>query len=79
MAEGGFAARAVGAIQIIGGGLEVAFGGRIGDTASPWRSELDKCTLDRPWSSLIKRQRFFLRLPTIGRWRPLDFLAAREG
>lgn len=54
------------------------FGGRISDTASPWRSELDKSALDRPWAELSKRQRFILRLPTIGRWRPLDRLATRE-
>lgn len=55
------------------------FGGRIGETVSPWRSELDKGGLDRPWTELTKRQRFILRLPTIGRWRPLDFLALRDG
>lgn len=54
------------------------FGGRIGGTVSPWRSELDKSALDRPWSALTKRQRFILRLPTIGRWRPFDSLAVRE-
>lgn len=54
------------------------FGGRIADTASPWRSELDKRPLDRPWAELTRHQRFILRLPTIGRWRPLDFLAVRD-
>ena len=53
-------------------------GGRIIDGLSPWRPELNKRALDRPWSELTKRQRFLLRLPAIAAWRPFDFLAVRE-
>ena len=54
-------------------------GGRISDTVSAWRPELDTSALERPWSELSGRQRLVLRLPTIGAWRPLDFLAQRGG
>ena len=53
-------------------------GGKLSDTVSAWRPELDTGALERPWSKLSGRQRFILQLPTIGSWRPLDFLALRE-
>lgn len=53
-------------------------GGRLSDRVSAWRAELDTSALGRPWAELSGRQRFILRLPTIGAWRPLDFLAQRE-
>lgn len=52
-------------------------GGRLSDRVSAWRRELDTSALERPWAKLSGRQRFILRLPTIGPWRPLDFLAQR--
>lgn len=54
-------------------------GGRIGDVPYAWHPDSDIVLLDRRWSELSRRQRFILRLPTIGAWRPLDFLAEREG
>ncbi len=53
-------------------------GGRISDAPHAWRPESPGDSLNRRWSELSKRQRFILRLPTIGAWRPLDFLAERD-
>lgn len=54
-------------------------GGAITDTPYAWHPEPGNDMLDRHWSALSKRQRFILGLPTFGAWRPLDFLAEREG
>lgn len=50
-------------------------GGQLSDNVSPWRPDAEKLDLGRPWAELTGRQRFILRIPTIGLWRPLDFLA----
>lgn len=55
------------------------FGGQISDDRIAWRPASSMRAFDRPWTELSKRQRFVLRLPTIGASRPLDFLAEREG
>lgn len=55
------------------------FGGEISDAPHAWRPGSASDVLNRHWSELSKRQRFILRLPTIGSWRPLDFLAERDG
>ena len=54
-------------------------GGRLSDAGNAWRPEPDSERLNRRWSELSVRQRFVLSLPTIGSWRPLDFLPQRSG
>lgn len=54
-------------------------GGRVSEAGNAWRSEPDNEIFRRPWGELSRRQRLILRLPTIGTWRPLDFLARRMG
>lgn len=54
-------------------------GGRISETTYAWRPETHDSRLDRPWLELSRRQRFVLAMPTIGAWRPFDFLAQRQG
>lgn len=53
-------------------------GGQIGPSGNAWRPDSGNAALAQPWSALSKRQRFVLGLPTIGSWRPLDFLATRR-
>lgn len=53
-------------------------GGQTSDNTVAWRPTSPASSIERPWTELTRRQRFILRLPTIGAWRPLDFLAARE-
>ena len=53
-------------------------GGHIGEQAHAWRPETDNPVLERHWSELTWRQRFLLRIPTVGAWRPLDSLLDRE-
>ena len=55
-----------------------ALGGRISDAPHAWRPESRGDGFNRRWSELSKRQQFILRLPTIGAWRPLDFMAERD-
>ena len=54
-------------------------GGRISETPYAWKPEPGDSLLDRPWQELSSRQRFVLGMPTIGAWRPFDFLAQRQG
>lgn len=54
-------------------------GGRIGDSPAAWRPDTSSPAFTRPWAELSGRQRLVLRLPTIGAWRPLDFLAEHDG
>ena len=54
-------------------------GGRVSETPYAWRPDADDGKLDRPWLELSRRQRFVLGMPTIGAWRPFDFLAQRQG
>ena len=51
-------------------GGEASLGPRHLKVASP--------VLERHWSELTTWQRFLLRLPTVGAWRPFDFLLERE-
>jgi hypothetical protein len=56
----------------------IELGGRLSENPIVWRPESRYDGLNRRWSELSKRQRFFLSLPTLGTWRPLDFLAAQR-
>ena len=51
-----------------------ALGGQVGDNLVAWRPAPADAGLRRPWPSLSRRQRTFLRIPTIGVSRPFDEL-----
>ena len=53
-------------------------GGQIDEKAQAWRPRTDNPVLERHWSELTWQQRFLLRIPTVGAWRPFDSLLDRE-
>jgi hypothetical protein len=55
----------------------------LGATASSdpcaWTPDALSDSLDRPWATLTRKQRFALRRRAIGGWRPFDFLLRNGG